>query len=251
MRIAIAAMVIRISAAVSSLAVAPATAQEIGRAEITIEVAGQSLVIAQFSAPGDGMHPAVLVLHGAGGLGRQLEAYEAYAASLATDGFDTYVFTYFSAADLRLREAGIYIFQRRFPDWVALVDEVAQVVAGYAGSNGHVGIVGFSDGGTLAAGAGSVSEAVDAAVVYYGSYPGPIQVVDSFPPLLLLHGDSDAVIPHIYGEALAEEARRLGGEANLVIYPGVEHGFGLATDSGAGADAYQRTIAFLARELLP
>ena len=88
-------------------------------------------------------------------------------------------------------------------------------------------------------------------MIYYGTEPWPLNKAPTrFPPMLILHGDADDIIPVDQGRRLAQIAQKLGGNAELVIYPDGKHGFGLRDDvHGYGADSLKRTIAFLKREL--
>ena len=49
--------------------------------------------------------------------------------------------------------------------------------------------------------------------------------------------------------ALVEMVKALGGKVDLVIYPGERHGFGSNVTEKDGADALNRTVTFLRREL--
>ncbi len=71
-----------------------------------------------------------------------------------------------------------------------------------------------------------------------------------YPPLLVLHGDADAIISVSAGKELARNAEALGAPVDLVIYPGEAHGFGSNITAKNGADALNRTVAFLQKELL-
>jgi dienelactone hydrolase len=200
------------------------------------------------NATGEGPHPTALLLHGASGFGRQVEAYRHIAGEIADAGIDACLLDYYSDDDQRRLEAGDTIFGARYPAWARLVDEVADSIAR---SGGRVALVGFSNGAILASGAAARDPAIAAAVIYYGSVPWPMDTpVRRFPPLLVLHGDADTVIPVSEGKALATMARKLGGEAELVVYPGGWHGFGTQWTTPDGADALARTIAFLRRAVM-
>ena len=142
------------------------------------------------------------------------------------------------------------VFAKRYASWTRLVSDLAGDVRGQKLSNGKVGLVGFSNGGILATGASARDPDIAAAVIYYGTPPFPMdRPVTRFPPLLILHGDADAIISVEQGRRLAELAKQLGTPAELVIYPGERHGFGSRLQTANGADALSRTIAFLRREL--
>ena len=131
-----------------------------------------------------------------------------------------------------------------------LVDDLAGDLLAAKQSNGKIGLIGFSNGGFLAAGAGALDPRINAAVIYYGAVPVPIMDrVTRFPPFLVLHGDADAIIAVDRGKEPASLARQLGGSVDLVIYPGAAHGFGSRLNTKNGADALARTVTFLTKEL--
>ena len=206
--------------------------------------------VTYFRAPGDAPRPSVLLLHGAGGWGTQTAAFDRYCSELANSGMDAYMVYYYSFVDQRSMSSGTDVFIDRFEAWARLVDDLTGDVLAGKQSNGKVGLIGFSNGGFLAAGAGALDPRINAAVIYYGAVPFPvIDRVRRFPPLLVLHGDADAIITVDRGKELASLAKDMGGSADLVIYPGIGHGFGARLNTKDGADALARTIAFLTKEL--
>jgi len=207
--------------------------------------------VTYFRAPGDNPRPAALLLHGANGFDSQISGYDAYASDLAQHGIDAYLLYYYSDADQENMFGGNDVFVKRYAAWTRLISDVAGDVLKGKDSNGKVGLVGFSNGGTLAGGTAARDPRITAAVVYYGTSPFPMDVpVKRFPPLLILHGDADTIIPVEQGRHLADFAKTLGGQTELVIYPNERHGFG-ARQSANATDALDRTISFLSRELIP
>lgn len=200
------------------------------------------------NATGGGAHPTALLLHGAGGFARQIEAYRHLAGAIADAGINACLVYYYSDDDQRRMESGDNVFGSRYAAWARLVDDVADTIAQ---DGDKVALVGFSNGGILASGAAARDPAIASAVIYYGTTPWPMDgPVRRFPPLLVLHGDADTVIPVSEGQALAALAKKLGGEAELVVYPGGWHGFGPQWTTPDGSDALARTIAFLRRTLM-
>ncbi len=222
-----------------------ANAAEISGKDIQLPATERPVRVTYFQAPGDAKRPAALLLHGAGGFERRIKDYTSYASSLATAGMDAYLVYYYSPSD----EAG-YDFRARYPAWAKLIDDIADHVVQLPQSNGKVGLVGFSNGGILATGAAALDPKINAAVIYYGTPPWPLrEPVRRYPPLLILHGDADAVISVSAGRELAKSAQAVGAAVDMKIYPGEAHGFGSNITAANGADALARTTTFLQRYL--
>jgi carboxymethylenebutenolidase len=217
--------------------------------DLTIAVTERMITVSGFLAGGDGPHPTVLLLHGGQGFTPKLGEFKRYASDLAEAGFDAYLVTYYSQADLTALATGQNLFAARLPAWAKLVSEVGGALAKADRASGAVGLIGFSNGGILAVAAGALDPRIDAAVVYYGAIPFALKTpITRLPPLLILHGDADRIIPVTAGKNLAQKAREVGGKGEMVIFEGAGHGF--ATDrSEAAKDAFQRTVAFLREKL--
>lgn len=227
-----------------------ASAADIEGRHIVLPARERQVNVTYFRAPGDAPRPAVLLLHGARGFDGQIADYDRYCSQLAGNGMDAYLVYYYSFNDQHSMASGTDVFVDRFAAWAGLVDDLAGDLLAAKQSNGKVGLIGFSNGGFLAAGAGALDPRINAAVIYYGAVPFPVMDrVTRFPPLLVLHGDADTIITVDRGKALAALARQLGGSADLVSYPGATHGFGSRLNTKDGADALARTVAFLTKEL--
>jgi carboxymethylenebutenolidase len=233
-----------------ALATCAVHAADISGEKVLLPAKEREVHVTYFAAPGEGQHPAVLILHGAGGFDRQIDNYNHYASTLASHGIDAYLVYYYSDVDEKNLASGANVFEERYVAWAKLVDDLADYLQKQKTSNGKIGLIGFSNGGILATGASTLDPNINAAVIYYGTEPWPLKMpAKRFPPLLVLHGDADQVIPVEAGKHLAEVAKGLGGPVDLVIYPGEKHGFGSNTMNKNGADALNRTIAFLRKEL--
>jgi carboxymethylenebutenolidase len=233
-----------------ALCAAPVFAADIEGQKISLPTAERAVTMTYFRAPGSAPRPAALLLHGAGGFDGQIAAYDHYASQLANNGIDAYLVYYYSAADQLGMRRGEEVFQNRYVAWAKMVDELADSLRKSKDSNGKIGLVGFSNGAILASGASAIDRNISAAVIYYGGAPwSTLGPVNHFPPLLVLHGDADQIIPVREGKMLADFARQFGAPVDLVIYPGESHGFGSRLQTADGADALTRTIAFLRKEL--
>jgi carboxymethylenebutenolidase len=225
-------------------------ASEIQGKKITLPSVERQVRVVQFKAPGTAPRPSVLLLHGAGGFDRRIAEYNRYASALAKQGMDAYLVYYYSDSDEKNMSYGVDVFEQRYPAWAKMVGELAEYLEQQKDSNGKAGLIGFSNGGILATGASTLDPRINAAVIYYGTDPWPLRTAAKrYPPLLVLHGDADQVIPVENGKQLAAEARKLGAPVDLVIYPGESHGFGADFAKKNATDALNRSIAFLRKEL--
>ncbi|HXD45882.1 MAG TPA: dienelactone hydrolase family protein [Pseudolabrys sp.] len=129
----------------------------------------------------------------------------------------------------------------------------AVTVLGHApGASGKVGAVGFCWGGGMVNRVAVIEPSLNAAVAYYGVQP-PATDVPKIKAALLLHYAGlderiDAGIP-AFEAALKANHKKF----EIDVYPGVNHAFNNDTssryDKAAAGLAWQRTIAFLKREL--
>jgi carboxymethylenebutenolidase len=235
-----------LAAFVFMLTASAAGAADLSGEKITLPARERPVQVTLFRAPGDKPRGSVLMLHGAGGFDRQIDKYDRYAAAVAASGFDAYLVYYRSDSDMKRLAAGENVFEPRLSDWATLVDDLADDLVKQKSSNGKVALIGFSDGGTLSTGAAARDKNIAAAVVYYGTDSAYFGIEENrFPPMLLLHGDADTVIPWMNGERLAQHVKELKAPIEFVLFPGEKHGFGADTATKHGADALKRTLTFL------
>ncbi|MGY4308469.1 dienelactone hydrolase [Bradyrhizobium sp. USDA 4369] len=170
-------------------------------------------------------------------------------------GIDAVLVSYYDAADIgpmgssdqALRQAYFY---KHLPEWSARIRDVVSFMARRDVFSGKVGLLGFSNGGFLAVTCAASDPRIDALVVFYGGIPSPVQLgLTHLPPLLALHGDADRNVSLSSGKALVDRAAALGGAADLVVYPGMGHGFDFDPIRPEAADALTRTVSFLLAHL--
>lgn len=125
------------------------------------------------------------------------------------------------------------------------------------GATGNVGILGWCMGGLVALeGALTLPTQLDAAVIYYGDVSGPStsQLRALRMPMLGHFAAQDGAIPPDSVAAFERRLAAAGRTAELIVYPGVGHGFANPTgqryDAAAEAAAWTRTTAFLRQHLL-
>jgi carboxymethylenebutenolidase len=120
-----------------------------------------------------------------------------------------------------------------------------------------VGLIGYSRGAFLAVSVAGSTSGVEAVVDFYGGGGGGVdsleQEVHNFPPLLILHGDADAVVPMRFAHALREAVVAEGGDVEMHVYAGAGHAFNAPYAStytaSAAQDSFSRTVEFLRRRL--
>ncbi|MCG3180263.1 MAG: Acetyl esterase [Phycisphaerae bacterium] len=71
------------------------------------------------------------------------------------------------------------------------------------------------------------------------------------PPFLFLHGDADLTVPLEHTQRMHRRLTELAVDSELVVLPGVEHGFGYGVTSDAQRTSIAHVAKFLARVLLP
>jgi carboxymethylenebutenolidase len=213
--------------------------------------------LTRYAADRVGKRAAVLVLHGTRGVELKPRAYERYANHLATGGIDGYLVHYFTAADYQAldpntstRETRDVYDTGRFDGWGKRITSVVTAILARPDSSGHIGLLGFSLGGYIAAGTAARDERVMAVAVMYGGMPdAEVTHVKRFPPLLELHGEADRNVPVAKGEELVKLAKEVGARAEMVTYPGREHGFDFSDSDPMTADAIERVIRFFQIQL--
>lgn len=190
----------------------------------------------------DGRSPAVLVLHGAHGLGDGSLFYP-QAKALAEKGITAFVVHYFDGVP-QARKAAANLHDER--------ERVLSEAISYVQKQNYVdpdkiGIFGLSLGGFHALSLGSRDERVQAVVNVVGAMPSEVQRkgVHRMPPTLVLHGDKDATVPVRRAYELASLLDDLGAEHEVKIYKGQGHTF----RGDAKEDSINRTVEFFERHL--
>jgi carboxymethylenebutenolidase len=186
---------------------------------------------------GSPQSPTVLLLHGADGMTRA-ETYRFGARALAAAGFHVVLVRYFDrTGDVRanwasLREdAGLWLETVR--------DAITHVSTKPDVDRDRIGIVGFSLGASLALAAAGEDSRIKAVVDVFGPMPTGAEKAARTPPVLILHGARDRVVPVENAHRLEAmlKARKVPHETK--IYPDQGHGF----QGAAQIDAAGRILA--------
>lgn len=191
----------------------------------------------QFKPGGLGPFPAVVLMHGCGGMytpaGYITASYRAWAELLALDGYVALLVDSFNPRGYRticeLQKRPILESRERVEDAYAAARWLGQQP--YIGAS-RIGLLGWSNGatGTLySMRPGSKREPGFRAAVAF--YPGcrnlsraksPYQ---TYAPLLILSGEEDDWTPAAPCVQLAGIAQKRGASLEIVTYPGAHHSF--------------------------
>ncbi len=208
---------------------------------------------------GDAKLPAVLVIQEAFGLNDHIKDV---ARRVAGEGYVAL------APDLYWRGGkGRAVGYDQLPEAIGLMQSLRdpEIVADVASAVAHlekqpfvrgdrIGITGFCMGGRVSyLAACELPEKIKASVPYYGGGIPVDRTAKLRCPVLAFFGEKDAFIPLDSVEQLKAEAKRLGKQVEVVVYPGADHGFfcneRASYQKAAAEDSWKRLKAFLAQHL--
>jgi carboxymethylenebutenolidase len=118
-----------------------------------------------------------------------------------------------------------------------------------------IGVVGFCMGGALALYTATKNPKIGACVVFYGGHPNvKPDLPNLHAPMLGLYADRDDFVTPDLVRELERKLKELGKDVQVKIYPDADHAFfndarPEVYNAAAAADAWQRTIEFLRKNL--
>jgi carboxymethylenebutenolidase len=224
-----------------SATISPARVQE------TFTENGKQIHVETYAPAGSGRHPAVLLLHGSDGIEAHAASYHRSAEQLASQGYVALLVHYFDATGTRWADRDA--IARDFLEWMNTVATAVTFAEAKSNVEPHsIGLVGFSLGASVALSLASQDDRIQAVAEFYGTMP---ELAAAFarrmPPVLILHGAADRIVPVREAHNLEELLKTKGAPYDMKIYPGQGHGF----SGEAAGDAASRTIAFFHRYLKP
>src|SRR5438105_8330272 len=184
-----------ILAACAPSLIAPGAAARVSEREEHFMTAGREVAVDHYTPGTTGRHPAVLLLHGSGGLhlffGKEIQAY---AQSMAAGGLEAFVVHYFDATDTFLADDDEE--RAKYDEWVrATSDAITYVAAQPDVRVPQISVLGISLGAYLAVGVAATDPRVAATVIVAGGLePFLRDRIKRLPPTLILHGDKDGTV---------------------------------------------------------
>lgn len=204
---------------------------------------GKTIDVEVFAPKKSGKYPGIVVLHGAGGMRPEGFgfAFREYARQLARNGYVAHIVHYFNRTGHQVA-ADETVMKQHFADWLKAVgDGVTHLASQPNVDPKRIGLLGFSLGAYLSLSEAMFDPRVSAVVEYFGGLPEVLaKDLKRLPPVLILHGEADRVVPVKEAEALERLFQEKSVTYEKKIYPGQGHGF-LGAD---GIDAVQRATAF-------
>ena len=206
---------------------------------------------------GKGPFPAIVLLHGATPVkGRNNQPMERICTDLAAQGYYTDYVEYYSQTPA-VGPGQPAKFREYFPVWLAEIKAGIDALGKNPDVDPHrIGMMGFSLGAFLSLSTGALeSDQIAAIVEYYGGLPRRLRdQAKSMPPTLILHGDSDSLVPVTQAHELDALLTKENRPHEMHIYPGANHAFnfpGLPTwyNPEDAKDAWDRSLKFLGANL--
>jgi len=190
-----------------------------------------------------GPHPAVVLLPGSSGWRPE---YVEIADRFAEAGFAALALDYY--AETGGAATGSEEKLQKWESWRRTVQAAVAYLDGVpAVASGRIALVGYSRGAFLAVSVAGSTPGVKAVIDFYGGGGGgtlPLrQEVRGLPPLLILHGDKDSVVPASFGRELGNAVLEAGGAVEMHLLPGAGHAFNLPWSATYSQDSDERSLA--------
>jgi carboxymethylenebutenolidase len=205
-----------------------------------------SVAIEQREPETGGAHPGVLVLHGSMGAGSYWMGR--FAPTLARLGTAAYAPRYLQKTGSLLATSKKILDRKHFPAWLAAVRDAVSYVAERPGLDAQrIGVLGFPLGGYLAMALAAEDRRIRAVIALAGGLPPgwEDQVSTGMAPVLLLHGDKDAVVPVSEAYKTERVLKERGVGCELEVFAGERHWI----TGRAQAKLLMRCADFLAKNL--
>jgi dienelactone hydrolase len=190
-----------------------------------------------------GPHPVFILLYGSSGWRPE---YVDIAQRFADSGLAALVLDYYAGTGGA--PIGSKDKLQKWESWRQAVREASRFLQTLPSVTGdRVALVGFSRGAFLAVSVAASMPSVVAVVDCFGGGGGgtlPMEEeVKGLPPLLILHGEKDTVVPVSFAHALQATVLEAGGKVEMRLFPDEEHAFNAPWARTYSAEAAERAFA--------
>lgn len=208
---------------------------------------GRDIEVDIFHPRGISSAPAIVVLHGAGGMDHGNSYVRQLAAAFAANGYATFLPRYFQstgttyASDATIDE---HVFR-----WLEVVNDAVSFASGHSKiDNRRVSLIGYSLGAYLAVAQAAHDPRVHALIELAGGVdPDFAESVMRLPPTLIIHGEDDQRVKIARARELELLLHKVNAHAETRYYPGEGH----ILSSMALVDALAHGLEFLRKHLGP
>lgn len=211
----------------------------------TITSSGVAVAVECFEPPGAVNVPAIVALHGSGGMSNGAPIVRAIVKPIVALGYAVYLPHYFERTGTHRSDPSTS--RANFPVWMQTVADALGFAEHQAAADpARIGVIGISLGAFLGLSVATRDARVKVIVDFFGGLPPPFDAdVARLPPTLVLHGGDDRIVPVTEAEKLRRglEEHAVPHEAHM--YPGEGHMFSPMTALAAA----RRTMSFLGRWL--
>ena len=230
-----------------ALAAAVAAAGQLAESAAEYDSKGKAVAVECFEPFAAGRRPAIVILYGSGGLEPPPsgEGFRELARALAGRGYAVFLPHYFdrTGATMALRSG-----PNDFPAWQEAVADAIDYAAGRPGVDPErIGLLGMSLGASLSYLQAVKDSRIKALVTLGGRPPDLGDRLDKLPPVLMLNGGADRVLPAKDRPRVEALLKAHHVTYALHIYKGMGHNF----DMPRLADAERRAASFFAAHLKP
>ena len=211
----------------------------------------QAITIERFDPRSGTYHLAVLFVHGGGGPQGDWRK-SGILEALTTAGYSVFVPHFFDGPG----QWSPSVKPQMFLAYIRTLNDATRYIAAQPEiRNKGIGVVGFSLGGYLALALAEEershppplrSPEIKAVVEFFGGMPGFAEErLTAMPPVLILHGEDDDVVPVGSAYELEKLLKKRAVPYEIKIYPHQGHGF----SGDALEDSKKRTVSFLSAHL--
>ncbi|MEP6672696.1 MAG: dienelactone hydrolase family protein [Chthoniobacter sp.] len=167
--------------------------------------------------------PAIVVLHGAGGMDAGHRYIAQLARTVAPYGFHTFLVEYFDRTGTEY--ANETTIKTHGPAWLETIHDAVDYIAALPGVDADcIGTFGYSLGGYLAVAHAAQDERIRAVVELAGGIDAETAAsATRLPPLLIVHGREDQRVSINSGMELQRIAQKLRTPVQTLFLPGERH----------------------------
>lgn len=216
---------------------AEANESEVRVSKVNLRLLGKSIRADVFERGTAGNKPAIVVLHGAGGMLFDGPEMRRMARDLAAAGNAVYIVRYFEQTGTLV--ALDSSMEKNFGVWLRTVREAVVAIQELRRDSSPVGIYGYSLGGFLSLFAASENRRIGAVVEHAGGiWEGKTNRIRKMPPVLMVHGEQDGRVPfEKYATPLVPILRKRAERVETRFFPQEGHNFSAAAMAKVRAEA--------------